>query len=889
MTLASGSRLGPYEILSPLGAGGMGQVYRARDTRLDRNVAVKVLSPRLAESAEALARFEREAKAIAALSHANIVALYDFGRADGVLYAVTELLEGDTLRARLVEGRLSVRKAIDIAAQIAHGLAAAHERGIVHRDLKPENVFLTRDGAVKILDFGLARQSAPSTPSDLVSSPTIARATDPGTVLGTVGYMSPEQVRGQTADHRSDIFSFGSVLYEMLSGRRAFERESAAETMAAIAREDPPELSDSFLSIPEALQRIVHHCLERAPDERFQSARDLAFDLKALATVSSSERGASGIEARASFPFRRVLPGALLLFVGFALGWLSRRSAVPDSGPSGLLRFSQLTDAPRLELSPRLTPDGETLIYASNASGNLDIYTLRVGGHNAANLTADSKDDDWAPALSADGSRIAFRSERDGGGIYLMGATGESVRRLTDFGYDPTWSPDGRYLAIASEGVFNPNHRIGVSELWVVSVDDGERRLLTRRDAVQPAWSPDGARIAFVRQINEERRSTLWTIAAAGPVDVEAAPVIDEDAGNFYPSWSSDGKTLYFSSDRAGPPNLWRVAFDPRTGRALGEPHPVTVPALEVQGMSLSKREARIAFASQTFRSRLSLVSFDARRAVVIGTPRELWSVSRGLMGPRLSPDGQWTAVTRNAGGGVSEDLLLIRTDGSLYRQLTDDRGIDRYASFSPSGDRIAFYAGPQGVRSQIFEVHTDGSGTRQIGSLEEHALYYPLYSPDGSRIAAADEQGGTWLFDLETPSAGWTPLHRLVEGEPLADQVSSWTRDGKWIAGDLIDQSFHRLGIFVESAETGARRRITTKGSAPRWLSDARRLLYLDEGTIRVVDTMTGVDSPVHEEHGPWQLNGFDLSQDETTLLLLERTSESDIWLRTEESTSSR
>jgi len=465
MALASGSRLGPYEILSPLGAGGMGQVYRARDTRLDRTVAVKVLSPKLADSAEALARFEREAKAVAALSHTNIVALYDFGQADGTLYAVTELLEGETLRARLAEGRLPPRKAIDIATQIAQGLAAAHERSIVHRDLKPENVFITKSGAVKILDFGLARQTPLATPSDLTSSPTIVRATDPGTVLGTVGYMSPEQVRGQTVDHRSDIFSFGSVLYEMLSGRRAFERESAAETMAAIAREDPKELSDPATTLPAGLERIIDHCLEKAPDERFQSARDLAFDLRALSTVSSAEKGPAALQAGGQLRWRRPVAAAVVLAAGYALGSLRSGPLVPGESRSFQARFAQVTDNPGLEQTPRLSSDGETLIYAADASGNFDIYALRVGGHNATNLTADSKDDDLAPALSADGRRIAFRSERDGGGIFLMGATGESVRRLTDFGYDPTWSPDGQYVAIATEGVFDPTSRIDVSEL----------------------------------------------------------------------------------------------------------------------------------------------------------------------------------------------------------------------------------------------------------------------------------------------------------------------------------------------------------------------------------------------------------------------------------------
>ncbi len=802
MALAFGSRLGPYEILSPLGAGGQGEVYRARDTRLDRMVAVKVLSPGLADSAEALARFEREAKAVAALAHTNIVALYDFGQADGMLYAVTELLEGETLRARLADGPLPARKAIDVATQIAQGLAAAHDRGIVHRDLKPENVFVTRTGAVKILDFGLARQNPLPAPGDATNSPTVARVKDPGTVLGTVGYMSPEQVRGTSADHRSDIFSFGSVLYEMLSGRRAFERESAAETMAAIVREDPPELSGPSASFPPGLERIVHHCLEKAPDERYQSARDLAFGLAALSTDSSAQKGPSVLKAGGQLRWRRLAAAAILLAVGYTVGFLRSRPSVATDRTLSHPRFAQATDTPGLELTPRLSTDGESLIYAADASGNLDIYALRVGGHNAANLTADSKDDDWAPALSADGSQIAFRSERDGGGIFLMGATGESVRRLTDFGYDPTWSPDGRFIAVASEGVRDPASRIDVSELSVVSVADGSKRLLTKGDAVQPAWSPDGVRLAFVRTMGQAKRSTLWTIAASGPVDEDAAPVMDDDALNFYPSWSGDGKTLYFSSDRGGPTNVWRVAIDPRTGRTIGEPEPMTVPAVDARNTRVSTQGTRLAFETWSSRTRLRRVTFDASRGLTVGTPQEFFAVSRALWSPRLSPDGEWVVVYRMAGGGSYEDLLLVKTDGSRYRQLTDDDPNDRSPSFSPDGQRIAFHSNRNGSVSQIFEVHTDGSGLRQLAKLDGHSLYYPIYSPDGSRLAAADEVGGTWLLDvnLKGPSAGWTALHRPVRGEPLGDNVSSWTRDGKRIAGDLIDKSFRRLGIFVES-----------------------------------------------------------------------------------------
>ncbi len=287
MDIPAGSRLGPYEIVSPLGAGGMGEVYRARDTRLARDVALKVLPASFADDKARLSRFRQEACAAGALNHPNILAIYDVGADDSAPYVVSELLEGETLRQRLGGAALPQRKAIDYSQQIAQGLAAAHEKGIVHRDLKPENLFITKDGRVKILDFGLAKLVQTENGQIQTDIPTRRVDTDPGTVMGTVGYMSPEQVRGQVVDHRSDIFAFGAILYEMLTGKRAFHGGSAAETMSAILKEDPPELSATNRTVAPALERVLHHCLEKNPEERFQSARDLAFDLQALSGTSS--------------------------------------------------------------------------------------------------------------------------------------------------------------------------------------------------------------------------------------------------------------------------------------------------------------------------------------------------------------------------------------------------------------------------------------------------------------------------------------------------------------------------------------------------------------------------------------------------------------------------
>src|ERR1700678_2314361 len=300
MNLPSGTKLGPYEVVSMLGAGGMGEVYRARDSRLKREVAIKVLPQALSQDADRLRRFEQEALATAALNHPNILAVFDIGTYEGAPYVVSELLEGETLRERLRGGAIPVGKTLDYALQIAHGLAAAHEKGIIHRDLKPDNLFVTKDGRVKILDFGLAKLTQPepgihtSLPTAL---PTMTQGTEAGVVMGTAGYMSPEQVRGATVDPRSDIFSFGAILYEMLSGKRAFHRDTAADTMSAILKEDPPDLSETGRNVSPALERIVQHCLEKSPEQRFHSASDIAFDLEHLSGVSSTSSRTTAVAA----------------------------------------------------------------------------------------------------------------------------------------------------------------------------------------------------------------------------------------------------------------------------------------------------------------------------------------------------------------------------------------------------------------------------------------------------------------------------------------------------------------------------------------------------------------------------------------------------------------
>jgi Tol biopolymer transport system component len=574
MPLTAGTRLGPFTIETSIGAGGMGEVYRAHDTRLDRAVAIKVLPSLFADDPERLARFEREARAVAALSHPNILSIHDFGRdaSSGVTYAAMELLEGETLRERLAGGALAPRKAIEYGVQIVQGLAAAHDKGIAHRDLKPENLFITRDDRVKILDFGLAK------PLELASTAATVAGTSntaAGTIMGTVGYMAPEQVRGQATDHRSDIFAFGSVLYEMLTGRRAFGGDSPADTISAILNAEPPDLDTVAVGISPALDRIVRRCLEKKPELRFQSARDLAFALDTLTARTSGTVTVPSPTAERAVPPRR--PGAALPWTIAALATAAAIAAWVMAGrrPAPEARwqtFTSITDAAGEETSPAISPDGSTIAYATKAAGTWDIYVQRVGGRNATPIAADPERHEGAPAFSPDGTLIAFHESDDDGGIFVAGATGESIRRVTGGGFHPAWSPDGARLAYSTEEILNPASRQADSGIWIVELAGGApQKVEGTGDAAQPAWSPSGERLVYWSNTGGQR--DLYTIPVTGGA---RTPVVEDAALDWSPVWAPDGD-VYFASDRGGAFNLWRVGVDQASGRVDAAPEPVTL------------------------------------------------------------------------------------------------------------------------------------------------------------------------------------------------------------------------------------------------------------------------------------------------------------------------
>jgi Tol biopolymer transport system component len=884
VSLAPGSRLGPYEILGQIGAGGMGEVYRARDPRLGREVAIKVLPAAMSADPERLRRFEQEARAASALNHPNILAIHDIGTnsSDGAPYVVSELLEGETLRERISGTALAPRRAIEIAKQLASGLAAAHEKGIVHRDLKPENVFLTSDARVKILDFGIAKLTQPEgSIASQTSLPTQTPGTEPGVVIGTIGYMSPEQVRGKPVDARTDIFSFGAILYEMLSGRRAFKGDTAADTMTAILKEDPPELSETGKNVPPALQRIVRHCLEKSPEARFRSASDIAFDLEALSETSSEARAAV-----VSGPAKnRILTAAIaavaaagLLLLAYGAG--RRSPAAAAAGPPLRAYFTQLTSDPGVEEYPALSPDGKLLAYVSRASGNRDIYVLRVGGKNPIDLTKDEPADDIEPAFSPDGTQIAFRSERQGGGIFLMGSTGESVRRLTDTGYTPAWSPDGKEIVFVTESIRDPLDRYYTSELWSVDVTAGAKRKLYAGDAVQPAVSPHGLRIAFWALSHGSQRD-IFTIPLKGLAAGEKPVAVTDDAPvDWNPVWSPDGKFLYFGSNRGGTLNLWRIAIEETSGKPLGPPEPLTTPSRWSGFFSISGDGKQIAYLALDPMTSIEKSAFDpSSQGRPLGAPTSILRGSLNLIEPDISPDGQWIALRST---GAQDDLYLLKSDGSALRQLTSDAWRERTPMWAPDGKRIAFHSDRSG-RYEAWTIQPDGSGLTQLTHSKGHEVIQPRWSPDGSRIAWED---GDHAGILDVSKAGAETEEELPRvSETLTFYPRSWSVDGRSIYGSAAGAGGYDAGLRVYSLETHRYEKLTDAGDDPKPLRDGQRLLYVRSGQMHLYDLRTRTSSLIGTfpsfQTGPGQ-NAYAISPDNRWICIVRDVSEGDVWMAT-------
>ena len=812
MPLSTGTRLGSYEILAPLGAGGMGEVYRARDAKLDREVAIKVLPQSLARDPAALARFEREAKAVAALSHPNILAVHDFGTSGETTYAVMELLEGESLRQRLTDGALPPRKAAEIAREIALGLAAAHDKGIVHRDLKPENLFVTKEGRVKILDFGLARQLGFPQGSD-THSPTAAPGTEPGTVLGTVGYMAPEQLRGQPADHRSDIFSFGAVLYEMLSGRRAFLGGTAIETMNAILKEDPPELSTSSKAIPPGLERIVSHCLEKKPDERFQSARDLAFDLGTQSTASAASGATSTIPAPSRLRRRLVFSAAGLVGLAFAF-WAGTR--LGHGGAAGEVRLKRLTFRRGNVLSARFAPDGQTVVYSAAWEGRpSELFSVRTDslesrplGLDHANVLSVSSKGDLAVTLR----KGVFQSAGSRGTLARVPLGGGAPRELEENVFSAAWAPDGENLAVTRRAPsgkvlleYPIGHTIeesffldtalamssrgdlafvdygtgGKGSIWILE-KSGKKRLIAQGIATFRGlvWSSRTGEVFYMaglapgddalRAVSPSgRERTVWP-GASGFILHDVAP---------------DGRLLVerFTSRRG-------IIFVPPDGapeRDLGWLDGTNLRDLSADGSRILFMETGEAAGVN---GNAYLRGTDGSPAVRLGEGEPM----------SLSPDGKW--VLTISGGGDANEIVLLPTGPGSPRKVPVEGIKPLGAMFIGDGSRIAIFHSAPGEPPLISIVGVKGGPPRAVSAPGLNGDAGAAFSPDGSHVAYATAERRVLIAPLAGGAAQAAPGAAL----DTCESIDAWSRDGRY----LVIQDFCEVPrrAFRLDLQTGER-----------------------------------------------------------------------------------
>jgi serine/threonine protein kinase len=832
----------------------MGQVYRARDPRLARDVAVKVLPEAVASDPEALARFEREAQAVAALSHANIMAIHDFGHADGRHYAVMELLDGETLRDLLAAGPLPPRKVIDYGRQVAEGLAAAHSKGIVHRDLKPENLFVTRDGRVKILDFGLARQVG-SPDGQVSNSPTRARGTEPGAVMGTVGYMAPEQVRGGVADHRADVFALGAVLYEMLAGRRAFDRPTSAEAMTAILREDPAPLGSVRDSVPPALQQVVEHCLEKRPEDRFQSARDLSFAL-------STSTGATGrLPAEAIAPGHRpwgqAAAAVALLLAGLLGGSLvSTRLGSPRVSPSAP-EVRYLTYSGH-DLTPAASPDGRTVAFRSDRDGRARIWLKQLATGTESPLTEGPFDD--SPSFSPDGSVVLFtRFAGPSGTLFRVPLLGGEPRRLLDDAAQGAWSPDGSRLAFIRAEQASPG-KTTVSSLMVGGSDGSGARVLARFEGTTinaPRWAPDGTKISVgVSAIGGGTYSIQVVHVDTGVVDMTVP--YSKEARPWASAWTPGGRLLYTSGQMTGGALAGIAGRVNSLDPALGRP---SLLYASPDSLGLLAPLGRNALVVEELAVRQNIVEWSPG-----GTGRVLSQGRSASRQPRNSPDGKWIAFSSDRGGTL--DLWEVSSSSGELRQLTDDPADDWDPAFTAEGGLL--WSSNRTGHFEIWKAKADGSAAQQVthdGTDDEN----PTASPDGKWIVYGTSRptdGGLWRIHPDGSDAKLL-VHGLV-GIPEISPDSRYVLClgfSPALTGSVVQVASLQDGTAVMEIQVTNLRPTTALLGRARWMPEGRAIAFIGQDEKGVNGIFVQDFAPGRDTRGTRRrLAGFDPIADAET-----------------------
>jgi eukaryotic-like serine/threonine-protein kinase len=842
MTLRAGTRVGPYEVLGPLGAGGMGEVYRARDDRLARSVALKVLPQEISGDAGRLDRFEKEARAASSLNHPSIVTIYDIGSSGPVSYIAMELIEGRTLRELLASGPIALRRLLSISAQIADGLAKAHSAGIVHRDLKPENVMVTRDGFVKILDFGLAKLvPAGFESSDATNLKTVTRGTEPGTVLGTVGYMSPEQASGHPVDFRSDQFSLGAILYEMAAGKRAFDRPTAVQTLSAVIQDEPEPVSAAAPKTPTNLVWIIERCLAKDPEERYASTRDLARDLAALRDHASgiSVTGAVQPPARRFRPSRALLGAAglagigvavLAFFAGQVLQAHHDRDAPPPLTRTLTFRRGFLTGA-------RFAPDGQTIVYSAAWDGKpSEIFTSRVGSAESrplgifpAGILSISSAGEMAISLGCEN-----RWEPCFGTLARVPLAGGTPREILEDVGSADWSPDGKDIAA------------------IHAVEDGDRieypigKVLYKTAGYLTGLrvSPDGNRIAFIEHSRgDDQRGVLCVVDRAGRKET----LTGEWRQLLYTLWNPAGDEVFFQGNRKGEGwGSWGVtlAGHLRAARWLPGLQDVSQDGvvLDIGGYRNVRRDILALVPGAAKETNLSWLgesdavdlsrdglvllfyeynetaseSFQTFLRKTDGSDATLLGDGKALA---LSPDGKWALVVKPH---PAPHLALLPTGAGEVRDLPSGGGTFQYhwATFFPDGRRILIAAEERGKAPRSYIQDLSGGPPRPFA---EEGMRATLVSPDGREIAGSTLEGLHLIYRAD----GEGRARAIVGAEP-GDFLIAWNADGKSI---LVRGPEERpLTLYRIDLESGRRERWKELGPA-----DAAGFLEFGAGPMGV------------------------------------------------------
>jgi Tol biopolymer transport system component/tRNA A-37 threonylcarbamoyl transferase component Bud32 len=844
--LSSGTKLGRYEIRSKIGEGGMGEVYRARDEKLNRDVAIKVLPATLSQNTDRLRRFEQEAQAAGALNHPNILAVYDVGTHDGAPYVVSELLEGESLKERLGDGPLAQRKTIDYAVQIAHGLAAAHGKGIVHRDLKPDNLFITKDDRVKILDFGLAKLIEPV--GEGVAQTEIATRkvqTDPGTVMGTVGYMSPEQVRGRHVDHRSDIFSFGAVLYEMLCGQRAFHGDSAVETLNAILKEEPPELTATNRNIAPALERVVWHCLEKSPERRFQSATDVAFALESLS--GSSGVSSQTLTAIAALPARLrivkhlpwIVAGVLLVaLLPFVIAYF-RRAPTPEPHASRFFVFppekSTFTGGGQF-----ISPDGLRLVFRATGADGKSLLWMRALDSLAAQPLPGTEEG-AAPFWSPDSRSIGFFVT--GGKLKKIDVTGGPAQTLADTqaAAGGTWNRDG--VIVFARSYADRLYRMpaaGGAPTPVTTLDESRKETAH----LWPYFLPDGRHFLYFARSGQRENYGIYV----GSLDSkETRFLVNTDASAAY----APPGFLLFLRERT----LMAQPFDASKLQLTGEPFPIAEQVGYNAGIGRAlfsvSETGVLVFLSNIF-TNTQLAWFDRG-----GKPLAQVGTLAQQNYPRLSPDEKRLAVSRGDPQAGSGDIWLIDlARNNTPSRFTFDPANDTSPIWSPDGSRIVFASNRDGTPNLYQRLSSSAGNDEALFKSSEPKLPND-WSPDGRFILynSLSPNTGTDLWVL--PLSGDQKPTPFVQTE-FTEYQGRFSPDGRWVA--YASNLSGTYEVYVQSfPSSGGKWQISTGGGAqPQWRRDGKELFYLaPDRKLMAVEVngagatfVAGVPKPLFEAH---------------------------------------